>query len=166
MRSEHVVDSPVGPLALVEDDGALVAIRFDADPAALSDSGTRAPTRLLGEVEGQLGEYFAGTRRIFDLPLRPAGTPFRQRVWAELATVPWGTTTTYGAIAARLGLPPGAARAVGAANGANPVPIVLPCHRVVGGDGTLTGYAGGLERKATLLRLEGVATEADQHVLF
>lgn len=166
MPSEHVVGSPVGPLALVEDDGALVAIRFDADPARLSDSGTRAPTPLLAEVADQLEQYFAGTRRVFDLPLRPAGTPFRQRVWEVLGTVPWGTTTTYGALAAVLGLPPGASRAVGAANGANPIPVVLPCHRVVGSDGTLTGYAGGLARKATLLRLEGVATEADQHVLF
>ena len=79
--------------------------------------------------------------------------------------MPWGTTTTYGTIAARLGLPPGASRAVGAANGANPLPVVLPCHRVIGADGTLTGYAGGLERKALLLRLEGVATEADQDLL-
>ncbi|MGB7819373.1 MAG: MGMT family protein, partial [Ornithinibacter sp.] len=80
--------------------------------------------------------------------------------------VPWGHTTTYGALAADLGLPPGASRAVGAANGANPLPVVVPCHRVVGADGTLTGYAGGLARKATLLHLEGVATEADQGSLF
>ncbi len=103
---------------------------------------------------------------MFDLPLRPDGTDFRRRVWRELALVPWGTTTTYGALAARLGLPPGASRAVGAANGANPLPVVLPCHRVVGSDGTLTGYAGGLERKAFLLHLEGVPTEADQGSLF
>ena len=83
-----------------------------------------------------------------------------------LATLPWGATTTYGEIANRLGLPPGASRAVGAANGANPIPIVLPCHRVIGSDGTLTGYAGGVERKAMLLRLEGVASEADQASLF
>ncbi len=115
---------------------------------------------------GSSSEYFAGTRREFDLPLRPVGTEFQRRVWDVLATVPWGTTTTYGAIAARLDLPPGASRAVGAANGANPLPVVLPCHRVIGSDGTLTGYAGGLERKALLLRLEGVATEADQDSLF
>ncbi len=87
-------------------------------------------------------------------------------MWEVLATVPWGTTTTYGVLAARLGMPPGASRAVGAANGANPIPIVLPCHRVIGTDGTLTGYAGGLERKALLLRHEGVPTEADQDALF
>jgi methylated-DNA-[protein]-cysteine S-methyltransferase len=86
-------------------------------------------------------------------------------VWEVLATVPWGTTTTYGAIAARLGMPPGAARAVGAANGANPIAVVLPCHRVIGSNGRLTGYAGGLERKAGLLELEGITTGAEQDAL-
>ncbi|HMM95436.1 methylated-DNA--[protein]-cysteine S-methyltransferase [Phycicoccus sp.] len=170
MRSETggalslVVPSPVGGLGLVEADGALVAIHFDAVP--VPEERAPAPSPLLEEVRTQLEQYFRGERRVFDLPVRPRGTAFRQRVWEVLATVPWGTTTTYGAIADRLGLPPGASRAVGAANGANPVPIVLPCHRVVGADGTLTGYAGGLERKAALLRLEGVPTEADQAVLF
>jgi methylated-DNA-[protein]-cysteine S-methyltransferase len=157
--------SPVGRLELVEAAGALVAIRFDAAP-----DGTPGPERggspVLTEARRQLVRYFDGDQRVFDLPLRPRGTDFQRRVWEVLATVPWGTTTTYGALAARLGLPPGASRAVGAANGANPLPIVLPCHRVLGSDGTLTGYAGGLERKAALLRLEGVATEADQGSLF
>ncbi len=157
--------SPVGRLELVERDGALVGIRFDA-PADGSPGHERSGSPLLAEAHRQLGEYFAGRLRVFDLPLRPAGTDFQRRVWDVLAGVPWGTTTTYGWIADRLGLPPGASRAVGAANGANPLPIVLPCHRVVGADGTLTGYAGGLERKADLLRLEGVATEADQIALF
>lgn len=159
--------SPIGGLELVEDGGALVAIRFDAtppDPAAAPADADLPP--VLVEAARQLAEYFAGTRRVFDLALRPAGTEFQRRVWEVLATVPWGTTTTYGALAARLWLPPGASRAVGAANGANPLPIVLPCHRVIGSDGSLTGYAGGLARKATLLRLEGVATEADQAALF
>ena len=157
--------SPVGRLELVEAGGALVAIHFDA-PADGSPRHERGGSAVLTEAHRQLSEYFAGTRREFDLPLRPVGTDFQRRVWDVLATVPWGTTTTYGAIAARLGLPPGASRAVGAANGANPLPVVLPCHRVIGSDGTLTGYAGGLERKALLLRLEGVATEADQDALF
>jgi methylated-DNA-[protein]-cysteine S-methyltransferase len=157
--------SLVGRLELVEQGGALVAIRFDA-PADGSPGHERGGSALLAEAHRQLTEYFAGERREFRLPLRPAGTDFQRRVWDVLATVPWGTTTTYGALAARLGLPPGASRAVGAANGANPLPIVLPCHRVVGSDGTLTGYAGGLERKARLLRLEHVATEADQGSLF
>ncbi|HZB68433.1 MAG TPA: methylated-DNA--[protein]-cysteine S-methyltransferase, partial [Ornithinibacter sp.] len=142
-----------------------VAIRFDA-PVDGSPGHERGGTALLRRAHDQLTEYFAGERRTFDLPLRPRGTDFQRRVWDVLATVPWGTTTTYGALAARLGLPPGAARAVGAANGANPIPVVLPCHRVIGSDGTLTGYAGGLERKALLLRLERVATEADQDALF
>lgn len=157
--------SPIGRLELVEEGGALVAIHFDA-PADGSPQHERGGSAVLGEAHRQLVEYFAGRRRVFDLPLRPAGTEFQRRVWEVLETVPWGTTTTYGAIAARLGLPPGASRAVGAANGANPLPVVLPCHRVIGADGTLTGYAGGLERKALLLRLEGVATEADQDALF
>ena len=157
--------SPIGRLELVEEGGALVAIHFDA-PADGSQRHERGGSAVLTRAHQQLSEYFAGSRREFDLPLRPAGTEFQRRVWDVLATVPWGTTTTYGAIAARLGLPPGASRAVGAANGANPLPVVLPCHRVIGSDGTLTGYAGGLERKALLLRLEGVATEADQDALF
>jgi len=157
--------SPIGRLELVEEGGALVAIHFDA-PADGSPRHERGGSAVLTRAHQQLSEYFAGSRHEFDLPLRPAGTEFQRRVWDVLATVPWGTTTTYGAIAARLGLPPGASRAVGAANGANPLPVVLPCHRVIGSDGTLTGYAGGLERKALLLRLEGVATEADQDALF
>ena len=157
--------SPIGRLELVEEGGALVAIHFDA-PADGSPRYERGGSAVLAEAHRQLSEYFAGTRREFDLPLRPAGTEFQRRVWDVLATVPWGTTTTYGTIAARLDLPPGASRAVGAANGAIPLPVVLPCHRVIGSDGTLTGYAGGLERKAVLLRLEGVATEADQDSLF
>lgn len=157
--------SPVGRLELVESGGALVSIRFDA-PVDGSPGTERGGSPVLVEAHRQLTEYFAGGRRDFDLPLRPVGTEFQRRVWDVLATVPWGSTTTYGALAARLGLPAGASRAVGAANGANPLPVVLPCHRVVGSDGRLTGYAGGLDRKATLLRLEGIRTEADQGVLF
>jgi methylated-DNA-[protein]-cysteine S-methyltransferase len=157
--------SPVGRLELVERGGALVAIHFDAPPDG-SPENERGGSPVLVEARRQLAAYFGGTLRVFDLPLRPAGTGFQRRVWEVLATVPWGTTTTYGALAARLAMPPGASRAVGAANGANPIPIVVPCHRVIGTDGTLTGYAGGLERKAQLLRHEGVPTEADQDVLF
>ena len=157
--------SPVGRLELVERGGALVAIHFDAPPDG-SPENERGGSPVLVEARRQLADYFAGTLRVFDLPLRPAGTEFQRRVWEVLATVPWGTTTTYGALAARLEMAPGASRAVGAANGANPIPIVVPCHRVIGTNGTLTGYAGGLERKAQLLRHEGVPTEADQDVLF
>ena len=157
--------SPIGRLELVEAGGALVAIRFDAR-ADGSPGHQRGGSAVLSRAHRQLTEYFEGTRRVFDLPVRPVGTDFQRRVWEVLATVPWGTTTTYGEIAGRLGLPPGASRAVGAANGANPIPVVLPCHRVIGADGRLTGYAGGLERKALLLRREGVASAADQGSLF
>src|SRR5689334_4729373 len=125
--------SPIGRLELVERGGFVTAIHFDASPDG-SPEHERGGSAVLGEAHRQLTEYFAGTRRTFDLPLRPAGTEFQRRVWDLLATVPWGTTTTYGEIADRLGMPPGASRAVGAANGANPIPVVLPCHRVVGAD--------------------------------
>jgi methylated-DNA-[protein]-cysteine S-methyltransferase len=111
------------------------------------------------DVELQLDEYFAGSRTVFNLPLAPAGTPFQRRVWNQLARIPWGTTVTYGQLAVRSGHP-GAARAVGAAVGRNPISIVVPCHRVVGADGRLTGYAGGVDRKATLLALEGAPSTA------
>ena len=157
--------SPFGRMELVEQGDAVVAVHFGA-PADGSPGHERGGSAVLAEAHRQLAEYFEGHRRVFDLPLRPAGTAFQRRVWEVLATVPWGTTTTYGAIAARLEMPPGASRAVGAANGANPIAIVLPCHRVIGSDGRLTGYAGGLERKAGLLRLEGITTAADQDALF
>jgi methylated-DNA-[protein]-cysteine S-methyltransferase len=153
-RRSLVVATPVGRLELVEAGGALVAIRFDAPPDG-SDAARRG-SAVLDDARRQLEEYVAGTRRVFDLPLRPPGTEFQRRVWQAVARLPWGTTTTYGALARDLGLPVGAARAVGAANGANPLPIVVPCHRVVGSDGRLTGYAGGLARKDALLVLEGV----------
>ncbi|MEI2732939.1 MAG: methylated-DNA--[protein]-cysteine S-methyltransferase [Dermatophilaceae bacterium] len=162
MPSLHVVVSPVGPLTLVSVDGeTLGEIRFGAEVA---QPGPVAP--VLHAAAAQLAQYFAGDRRTFELPLAAVGTPFQHRVWDEVAAVPFGQTVTYGEIAAHLGMPVAAARAVGAANGANPLPIVVPCHRVIGADGTLTGYAGGLERKEALLRLEGVATERDQLELF
>ncbi len=169
MPARLTIDSVIGPLDLEADEDGLTHIRFDADPSGLGAGPVGEPGRARDAVVAaaeQLAAYSAGRLRVFDLPLAPRGTPFRRRVWDHLATVEWGRTTTYGAIAAALGLPPGASRAVGAANGANPLPIVLPCHRVIGADGTLTGYAGGLARKAALLRLEGVRTEADQDALF
>jgi methylated-DNA-[protein]-cysteine S-methyltransferase len=110
-------------------------------------------------VVRQLDEYFAGARTAFDLPLAPRGTPFQRRVWEELARIPFGATVTYGELAARVGHP-GAARAVGAAVARNPISIVVPCHRVVGADGTLTGYAGGVARKAYLLAHEVASAAA------
>lgn len=148
-----VVASPIGPLRLVSAGAALTAIDFHARgrrSAGLPDDP------LLREAAAQLAAYFARRLRVFDLPLAPRGTPFRRAVWEALLGVPWGATASYGDIARRIGRPR-AVRAVGAANGANPLPIVIPCHRIVGADGSLTGFAGGLAVKARLLELEGIA---------
>lgn len=151
-----VLDSPVGELRLVERDGALTAIEFtpyrDADGRVRGQRDDAHP--VLVEAARQLRAYFAKELRTFDLPLAPVGTDFQQRVWKELGTVGWGETASYGEIAARLGMTGAASRAVGLANGRNPIPIVIPCHRIIGANGTLTGYAGGLERKQLLLSLE------------
>jgi len=147
--------SPVGELLLVADDEGLTAINFapfEPVPAERDDDHA-----VLRSAVRQLEEYFAGARTEFELPLAPKGSVFRQQVWAALRTIPYGTTTTYGAIAGGLGLTGHGARAVGLANGANPLAIVVPCHRVVGSNGALTGYAGGLDRKRRLLAIEGAA---------
>ena len=159
-----VVESPIDDLLLTGADGLLhgiwfspveerpgpsfaqvieraAAIRDDADP-------------VLVETARQLGEYFAGDRQAFYLPLHPAGTPFQQRVWSALQTIPYGETWSYGELAAAIGKGPLASRAVGLANGRNPIPVVIPCHRVIGVDGGLTGFGGGLPRKRFLLELE------------
>ncbi|MEP9381220.1 methylated-DNA--[protein]-cysteine S-methyltransferase [Nocardioides sp. KR10-350] len=151
-----IIDSPVGQLRLVERHGSITAIDFH--PFTYADGrprGDRDDTHpLLVECARQLAEYFRGERTDFDLPLAPAGTEFQQRVWKELLSVGYGRTASYGQIAGRLGLTGHGARAVGLANGRNPIPIVIPCHRVVGANGSLTGYAGGVERKQLLLDLE------------
>lgn len=151
-----LVDSPIGQLRLVERDGAITAIDFH--PFTYADGrprGDRADDHpLLLACAAQLAEYFAGERTTFDLPLAPVGTTFQQRVWQELVTIGYGRTATYGEIAGRLGLTGHGARAVGLANGRNPIPVVIPCHRVIGANGSLTGYAGGMERKQLLLSLE------------
>jgi methylated-DNA-[protein]-cysteine S-methyltransferase len=135
-------------------------MRVAAERATGRPVGDRADEDpLLAEAARQLAGYFAREVKDFDLPLRPDGTPFQVRVWEQLQQVPYGETTSYGEIARRLGMNAGASRAVGAANGRNPIAIVIPCHRVVGGSGLLTGYAGGVERKQALLDLE-------QHALF
>ena len=156
-----VMDSPVGALLLTGDSDHLTGIYFekhkdgvDTRPEAARTGRQVTDDAVLVETERQLREYFALERTTFDLPLRPAGTPFQQRVWTALLDVPYGRTASYGQIAARLDLPPGASRAVGLANGSNPVSIVVPCHRIIGSDGSLTGYGGGLERKRFLLDLE------------
>ncbi len=149
---DWILESPIGRLRLVSDGAALTAIDFHArGPAA---AGHPADP-VLRETARQLEAYFDRRLRAFDLPLAPHGTPFRRAVWEALLGVPYGTTTSYGEIARRIGKP-SAVRAVGAANGANPIPVVIPCHRVVGSDGSLTGYGGGLPIKEQLLALEGV----------
>jgi len=152
--SEHL-ETPAGPLRVtVAADGSLVRLEFrrDVPPAAEEERARGACDR----VRRELSEYFAGRRTSFDVPLAPRGTPFQQRVWAELVKIPFGTRATYGELARRIGRP-AASRAVGAANGANPIAIVIPCHRVVGSDGSLTGYGGGLPLKRWLLAHEAGA---------
>lgn len=152
-----VTPSPIGDLRIVERDGAITAINFSpfgdlADGQPLGERADEAP--VLVEAVSQLGAYFAGELREFDLPLAPAGTEFQHQVWAELRRIGFGATASYGQIAQRIGRTNAASRAVGLANGRNPIPVVVPCHRVVGSNGTLTGYAGGLARKQVLLELE------------
>jgi methylated-DNA-[protein]-cysteine S-methyltransferase len=145
-------------MLLVSDGDALVGTYFGpafAGPAARASEWTRDRAHLASAAD-QLRAYAAAELTEFDLPLRPSGTTFRRDVWAALTAIPYGTTTTYGKIAAEVGRPTGS-RAVGAAVGANPIGIVIPCHRVVGADGSLTGYGGGLDNKVALLRLEGVS---------
>ena len=143
------IPSPVGGVRVTVDaDGAVVAVAFVDDELA----GGGEPGPAAGAAR-QLEEYFCGTRRDFDLPLAPGGSEFERRVWAELVRIPFGATESYGTIARRLG-DPGLSRAVGAANARNPIAILVPCHRVVGAAGDLTGYAGGLWRKKWLLAHE------------
>ncbi|KHL12119.1 UNVERIFIED_CONTAM: cysteine methyltransferase [Mumia flava] len=151
-RATAYLDSPIGGLRVHSDGEHVVAIDFGATPS--DDDGQDA---VLVEATRQLRAYFDGDLEEFDLPLAPRGSAFQQAVWARLRAIPYGTTSTYGAIARELELGPHGARAVGAANGSNPIPVVVPCHRVIGADGTLTGYAGGLDRKQTLLSIEHAA---------
>ncbi len=149
------VESPIGPLLVTSEYGALTRVWMieqrhqvtEPDPSWVRDDEPFA------EVKRQLDEYFAWERTTFDLPVAPSGTPFQREVWAALHTIPYGTTCSYGELAEQIGRP-GASRAVGLANGRNPISIVIPCHRVIGSNGTLTGYGGGLERKQWLLDLE------------
>ena len=145
-----VFDAPVGALGLEEENGRLTRLYLPNQPA--ERLGEETPVLARGRAE--LLEYFRGERRAFTVALDPRGTPFRRRVWEALAAVPFGQTVTYGELARQIGSPR-AVRAVGQANHFNPLPILLPCHRVVGADGLLTGYAGGLELKRFLLALEG-----------
>lgn len=150
-------ETPIGGLHVaVDGDGVLVEILLpNRRPATVSAAAsTSAASGTLRAVERQLREYFEGKRRTFDVPMRAEGSRFERDVWERLSRIPFGTTTSYGAIASAMGLLNGA-RAVGRANGANPIPIIVPCHRVIGSDGRLTGYGGGLPLKRVLLEMEG-----------
>jgi methylated-DNA-[protein]-cysteine S-methyltransferase len=145
-----VVDSPIGPLGLIASEAGLQSVLFDG--GRISPEGS---SPVLDEAARQLEAYFDGDLVTFDLPLELHGTEFNRRCWLALASIPYGQTVSYGEQARRLGLGNDAARAVGAANGRNPLPIVLPCHRVIGADGSLTGFGGGLHVKRFLLEHEG-----------
>jgi methylated-DNA-[protein]-cysteine S-methyltransferase len=158
MEPTHVViDSLVGPLTLVATDGALSGLYMDMQRHRPSDETFGAPgdpdSEPFASVAEQLAAYFAGDLTEFDMPLHLHGTPFQQRVWEALQEIPYGETTTYGELAVEIGRP-SASRAVGLANGRNPVSVIVPCHRVVGSTGSLTGYGGGLDRKRYLLDFE------------
>ena len=151
-----LLESPIGTLRVVGKDAKITAIDFAPHhPTSGRPVGDRADDDpLMVRAREQLTAYFAKGLREFDLPLNPDGTEFQQRVWAYLRRIPYGVTVSYGQVARGIGLTPAASRAVGLANGRNPIPIVIPCHRVIGADGSLTGYAGGVERKQRLLDLE------------
>jgi len=160
MKHYLSIPSPLGTILLRAEDDALTGLFFDGQkyfPPDASDvadvAGSKRP-RVLEDTAQQIAEYFAGERQRFTIRLQMAGSLFQRRVWSELVKIPYGEVESYGRLAQRLGLAAGSARAVGAANGRNPVAIIVPCHRVISSAGELTGYAGGLARKAALLALE------------
>ncbi|MBB5082474.1 methylated-DNA--[protein]-cysteine S-methyltransferase [Nonomuraea endophytica] len=155
IRTHTIIESPVGPLTLVALDGLLTGLYMREQRYRPPEEFFGHPDpEPFGEVTGQLRAYFAGDLKVFDLPMNLVGTPFQKEVWAALMEIPHGETLTYGGLARRLGRPPSAARAVGLANGHNPVSIIVPCHRLVGANGDLTGYGGGLPVKRYLLDFE------------
>jgi methylated-DNA-[protein]-cysteine S-methyltransferase len=157
VRRWTLLASPVDDLLATSDGDSLTGLWFaphDRLLTRLAPDARDDGLALFARVREQLDAYFARDLREFDLPLAPSGSAFQQRVWTALREIPFGQTRTYGEVAARLGLGPEASRAVGTANGANPIPVVVPCHRVIGADGSLTGFAGGLARKRFLLDLE------------
>jgi methylated-DNA-[protein]-cysteine S-methyltransferase len=161
MITYDVVPSPVGPLLVSADDAGLSSVWFAPHDGRISagwvrdERRTGAVSRTLAAAREELDAYFAGSLREFHVPLSPSGTPFQLRVWEALRRIPFGETVSYSTLARRIGSPD-AVRAVGAANGRNPLPIIVPCHRVIGADGSLTGFGGGIERKRWLLDHEGL----------
>jgi methylated-DNA-[protein]-cysteine S-methyltransferase len=162
-----VIPSPVGDLMLAASDTHIVTVRFAPHTTTEAESrgwiratGGTPADGILAEARAQLEAYFAGERTTFELPIAPEGTEFQKQVWNALRAIPFGGTISYGELARRIG-DPKAMRAVGAANGRNPIPIIVPCHRVIGADGSLTGFGGGLDRKRWLLAHEGVGRELE-----
>jgi methylated-DNA-[protein]-cysteine S-methyltransferase len=153
MIQYRTIDSPIGPLTLAGSGSVLANLRMVDQTYKPSRAGWSADPGAFNDAVDQLGAYFAGELTDFDIELDLRGTEFQQRVWKALLTIPYGETRSYGEIAEQIGAP-GSARAVGLANGHNPIAIVVPCHRVIGANGSLTGYGGGLDRKRTLLELE------------
>ncbi len=154
--AQEITTTPLGPMLVrIDDSGALLGLSFSAG----ADHSVELQTGSCDQVAQQLAEYFRGERTDFDLKLAPQGTPFQQQVWAALQRIPFGTTISYRQLAQNIGNP-AAVRAVGGANGANPIAIIIPCHRVIAADGTLGGYTGGLDYKRKLLDLENVAQPA------
>lgn len=158
MKHITLYDSPVGILRIVTEDSALTDLALDCDEPPVTGEYSREETPLTRRVRSQLDEYFSGQRTDFDLPLKPNGTEFQKKDWAALQEIPYGQTRTYKDIAEAIGCPKGF-RAVGLANNRNPIMIIIPCHRVIGSDGSLTGYAGGTHIKKYLLELEGVKVD-------
>lgn len=159
------LETPVGPITVYGSTGGVVGVWFGARelPPPVGERASRSlrtAVAFVDQATRQIEDYFAGVRTAFDVPLDRIGTPFQMRVWAEIERIPYGRTATYGEVARRLG-DIRLSRAVGAASGANPVPILVPCHRLVGSDGSLTGFGGGIEAKAALLRLEARSVQPD-----
>lgn len=162
----HIMQSPIGDLLLAGDESALRLVHFQSGPRPLQPVKEWEPgERPFREVMRQLKAYFNGKLQQFDLPLAPEGTPFQMKVWHTLRSIPYGETWSYGELARRI-RKPAASRAVGAANGQNPLPVIIPCHRVIGANGSLTGFGGGLPIKRKLLALEGCLPGEAQSALF
>jgi len=160
MIQGYLASSPLGDIALRTEDDALTGVFFVGQKYypefAFAAAHERAVPRVVSQAREQLAEFFSGERRVFDLPLRLSGTAFQRLVWQQLLLIPYGEIVSYGAMAKNMGLGSGHSRAVGTANGRNPVSIIVPCHRVIGSSGDLTGYAGGVDRKQALLSLENL----------
>lgn len=152
MNYKHHIETPIGILCIESEEEAITGLYFDHEDEMLSEQ-KEPETDLLKRAKEQLAEYFDGKRKNFDLPLNPSGTEFQKKVWQALCTIPYGQTRSYGEIAAQIGNPK-ACRAVGGANNKNPIIILIPCHRVIGADGSLVGFGGGLDAKRYMLKLE------------